>query len=952
MKFNCLLSFCLLLMLSATAYAGSITLKDPSGDDNGPGEYIYPTDGVYTKGSFDLKTLDVNYTDKKVNFAVSMNAGLDDPWGMQTGFAIQMIYIFIDTDGKPGSGYMQGTPGLNIMFAPQSAWDKVVILSPQQKQRVKSEINDKAAGMSADILVPTGTKGSGKTISGSVKRDELGDGDPSSWGFQVVVQSNEGFPASTDLLTRKVNEYEGQHRFGGGNDGECDPHVIDILAGDADGSLDEVEAQHQMLAFECGEEGSSVTRATLTMIRHGESASSMKNATAPSPPSRPAASTGQPVRVNQPMAPSGPLQKLKWGGTIYTKWLDGDRVTSDGLYSNSEFGNGDQGQGTEFEILFEAKVSKQVEIGGRIKARFNRNWWSNGGGFSDDELDPRSAQYMKFRGAYVKMTPGYKWIDSSTIGSNDWGQFDAFTMGKSRYIDRDNISGLLFQGSAGEGKAVRWDVARVSLPKLWAGPGYNTGELHQADAAYVGQLKWNASDLLNVTAIYEHIKDYELDPADGDNRDGNDLTNRYRNQVGGLKIKFSKGNVDVKGSYYHSKFTPGIAVDNSARFTPTLRGKADDDIFKLNVDISDLGPFTVSVEYFDIGASYMSMMAARRESDVLLTEGYDGSWGWSRPDYNRGDNSRGSSRAGVGYGGWDGASHQVVSLNADNDFTDFDESMAYSVLGWKGLTVVPKLTVADWEISAELSLIDYNSNWQGNVGVDNDGDGVDDALLHPVVDGVHSWGVGGDTRSPYANYQEKETSIFLIKAEHVFDVGEGLEFKGKFKLISDEDERVTGEADLADAYTLSLVEHVNYDDREADYTSYGISLGYQLFSDLHVSLDLEHYEVDLFDGTIDVTPPNMEAWEPEFGWINYMTGQHDKDKLALRLKYFLSGLEFGLNTQWIEGTYDPEFYNGVGGGIERINPATSSVATPLGEISTATVEFEHYRLKAFMKVQF
>ncbi len=29
------------------------------------------------------------------------------------------------------------------------------------------------------------------------------------------MQSNEGFPTARDLLTREVNEYEGQHRFGG-----------------------------------------------------------------------------------------------------------------------------------------------------------------------------------------------------------------------------------------------------------------------------------------------------------------------------------------------------------------------------------------------------------------------------------------------------------------------------------------------------------------------------------------------------------------------------------------------------------------------------------------------------------------------------------------------------------------------------------------------------------------
>jgi hypothetical protein len=39
-----------------------------------------------------------------------------------------------------------------------------------------------------------------------------------SWGYQVLMQSNEGYPDKKDLLTRKVNEVNGEHRFGGGND--------------------------------------------------------------------------------------------------------------------------------------------------------------------------------------------------------------------------------------------------------------------------------------------------------------------------------------------------------------------------------------------------------------------------------------------------------------------------------------------------------------------------------------------------------------------------------------------------------------------------------------------------------------------------------------------------------------------------------------------------------------
>lgn len=249
--------------VSTSALAADVTFKDPIGDDNGPGNYVYPTDAVYTPGSFDLVELDVK-DGGSVGFEVTVNDALRDPWGMDVGFAVQMVFIFIDN--KPG-GHTEGLAGTNIAFAEDSAWDKVVILSPQPASRVQAEIRTKGGDASADIVVPRRTTGAGRTISVKVKKSELGDGDPATWGYQVVMQSNEGFPDKTDLLTRKVNEYEGQHRFGGGNDADCDPHVMDLLAGKGEGAESEKQAQYDMLAYECGPEGESVKRATLTMVR-------------------------------------------------------------------------------------------------------------------------------------------------------------------------------------------------------------------------------------------------------------------------------------------------------------------------------------------------------------------------------------------------------------------------------------------------------------------------------------------------------------------------------------------------------------------------------------------------------------------------------------------------------------------------------------------------------------
>jgi carbohydrate-binding DOMON domain-containing protein len=243
-------------ILAATAVsAQEASFKDPTGDDKGPGNYTYPTDSVYKKGSFDLTGLDVKQKGGKVEVAASLATALEDPWRMGTGFSVQMIFVFVDN--KPG-GHKEGLPGLNVTFADGNEWDKVIVLSPQAPGRVKSEAEQKAGALGADVVVPTRVKGTGRTITGTVDLAQLGgEGDVSKWGYQVVMQSNEGFPDGKDLLTRKVNEYEGQHRFGGGTDSDCDPNAIDILGDD----------QAAQLKYECNGDGTAKTSATLKMVR-------------------------------------------------------------------------------------------------------------------------------------------------------------------------------------------------------------------------------------------------------------------------------------------------------------------------------------------------------------------------------------------------------------------------------------------------------------------------------------------------------------------------------------------------------------------------------------------------------------------------------------------------------------------------------------------------------------
>lgn len=233
-----------------------VVLVDPDGDDDGPGSYKYPTHAVYKPRSFDLRKIEIADKGDDLEIRVTVGASIEDPWDSKTwdgnGFSLQFVQLYIDTDHQKGSGFTGPLPGLGAAkFDDEEAWDKVVLLSPQGKTRLSAELRAKAGNMRGGVVIPKSTRASGKTLIAVVKKADLGQPN-AKWGWQAVMQSNEGYPDKADLLTRRVNENVGEHRFGGGNDGECDPHVLDMLAGKAKGDKSEIAEQHRALAYTCG----------------------------------------------------------------------------------------------------------------------------------------------------------------------------------------------------------------------------------------------------------------------------------------------------------------------------------------------------------------------------------------------------------------------------------------------------------------------------------------------------------------------------------------------------------------------------------------------------------------------------------------------------------------------------------------------------------------------------
>lgn len=266
------LPLALVFSAAGQAWAGGVTLNDPKGDDNGPGTYTYPTDAAYKKGSFDLTEVEVKDKGAELEITIGVNASIDDPWESAkwptpgNGFSLQMFQLYVDLDGKAGSGEQHALPGMNASFADDARWEKVLIVSPQANKEITSRLEQKAKALKDKVVLPTKVSAKGKKVTAIVKKaDLLGASAPEKAGWQVLVSSNEGYDKEPNngVLARIVNEFEGQHRFGGGDDGDTDPNFVDCLAGKAKGGDDEKAAQATMLKFDA----KAKKRPVLSMVR-------------------------------------------------------------------------------------------------------------------------------------------------------------------------------------------------------------------------------------------------------------------------------------------------------------------------------------------------------------------------------------------------------------------------------------------------------------------------------------------------------------------------------------------------------------------------------------------------------------------------------------------------------------------------------------------------------------
>ena len=94
---------------------------DPVGDDNGPGDYRYPTSGAFNPGAFDLTGLDVFTDGADVLFVARIAGDVRNPFGGDE-ISLQRFNVYLGSDA---SGPVPALPGTNADTA--SPWSAAVV---------------------------------------------------------------------------------------------------------------------------------------------------------------------------------------------------------------------------------------------------------------------------------------------------------------------------------------------------------------------------------------------------------------------------------------------------------------------------------------------------------------------------------------------------------------------------------------------------------------------------------------------------------------------------------------------------------------------------------------------------------------------------------------------------------------------------------------------------------
>lgn len=196
--------------------------KDPEGDDYGPGTYVYPRNKAFEpyEGLFDILHFKVSGKGKEVYFDTKIKT-VTNPWVAPEGFIHPVIHIYIAT-GRAGYTKPLGK-GPSVEFSPRYPWEYALLGMGWEGSAFYFRDSE---GKLKKSNIPARLLSDGSTIRLIVPKDLMRTPEK-NWAYYLLVGSYDGFGPG---FFREIKKDPGEWVFGGGQEMEGEPRIIDLLA--------------------------------------------------------------------------------------------------------------------------------------------------------------------------------------------------------------------------------------------------------------------------------------------------------------------------------------------------------------------------------------------------------------------------------------------------------------------------------------------------------------------------------------------------------------------------------------------------------------------------------------------------------------------------------------------------------------------------------------------------
>ncbi|HVD29875.1 MAG TPA: glucodextranase DOMON-like domain-containing protein, partial [Mycobacteriales bacterium] len=155
---------------------------DPNGDDNGPGNYAYPTSTNFQPGAYDIQRFQVLDNGTEVVFRLQTR-NLSPTFGSPLG--AQLVDVYVRDPGAASTSTAASFPQRNYQIAADSAWSRLIEVQGFGQRYVD------AGGATLGTVMVRANEIS-RFITFSVPKATLGQPGP-GWGFTVVLTGQDGF---------------------------------------------------------------------------------------------------------------------------------------------------------------------------------------------------------------------------------------------------------------------------------------------------------------------------------------------------------------------------------------------------------------------------------------------------------------------------------------------------------------------------------------------------------------------------------------------------------------------------------------------------------------------------------------------------------------------------------------------------------------------------------------